>query len=155
MKHLDLSGIENAYNDNTMLKFLYESYTIEVKKMQKTGREMKTYEVLCVCSYGGKWKWKMERTRRKNGNQYRKLVKDWWNTKWLSNPITLRWPQSSLEMQIQWKPNWKSKSKQSLQQQNKWDKGREQANTVFILVRQIPCLRPVLKQPTWHFSLSL
>ena len=54
VKHLDLSGIENAYNDNTMLKFLYESYTIEVKKMQKTGREMKTYEVLCVCSYGGK-----------------------------------------------------------------------------------------------------
>ena len=32
MKHLDLSGIENAYNDNTMLKFLYESYTKGKKK---------------------------------------------------------------------------------------------------------------------------
>lgn len=41
MKHTDLS-IENAYNDNTMLKFLYESYTIEVKKKRRRR--------------GGKWK---------------------------------------------------------------------------------------------------
>lgn len=42
MKHTDLSGIENVYNDNTMLKFLYESYTIEVKKRRRRG-----------------WKWKI------------------------------------------------------------------------------------------------
>ena len=34
-------------------------------------------------------------------------------------------------------------------------KGRENANTIFTLVRQSPCLRPILKQPTGDFPFPL